>query len=119
MTGQSIDIIALMLGIDADHYKRLEDGEHPSDTLLRRISTVYNWNYQDLLAVLKSSQALSFQPAQVGMPYLGASAQVSRVKKIFREMEEVFPLIPDEDKLFVISQLELVRDSMRRHQKAS
>ena len=119
VTGQSIDIIALMLGIDADHYKRLEEGEHPSDTLLRRISTVYNWNYQDLLAVLKSSQALSFQPAQVGMPYLGASAQVSRVKKIFREMEEVFPLIPDEDKLFVISQLELVRDSMRRHQKAS
>ena len=53
------------------------------------------------------------------MPYLGASGQVSRVKKIFREMEEVFPLIPDEDKQFVISQLELVRDSMRRHQKAS
>ena len=119
VTGQSIDIIALMLGIDADHYKRCEEGEHPSDNLLRRISTVYNWNYQDLLAVLKSSQARSFQPAQVGMPYLGASGQISRVRKIFREMEEVFPLIPDEDKKFVISQLELVRDSMRRHQKAS
>ena len=45
ITGQSTDIIALMLNIDEDGYKQLEDGMQPSDEVLRRISLVYNWNY--------------------------------------------------------------------------
>jgi transcriptional regulator with XRE-family HTH domain len=119
ITGQSTEIIALMLNLDEAQYLRIEEGEQPPDEVLRRISLIYNWNYQDLISVLRSEHAKNFQPHRVGMPFLGATAHTARFRQISREMEELFGRLSDVDQQIAIAQLELVRDTMRRHQKAS
>ena len=117
ITGQSTEIIALMLNIEEEEYKRLEEGAPPSDEVLRRISMVYNWNYQDLISVLRSEHAKSFQPSRVGMPFLGATAQTSRLRQIGRELEGMFIRLSDSEQQMVLAQMELIRDTMRRQQK--
>ncbi|MEE8395793.1 MAG: hypothetical protein V3S29_07035 [bacterium] len=119
VTGQSIDIIALLLNIDSEAYTRLEGGEPPTNEVLRRISVTYNWNYQDLVSILRSQHAKSFQPARVGMPFLGATAETGRLRRIVHELEALFGQVPQADRKMVLAQLELVRDSMRRHSKHS
>jgi len=119
VTGQSIDIISLLLGIDSEHYKRLEEGEPPNDELLRKISVVYNWNYQDLETLLRSQIAKNFQPSRVGMPFMASSASHTRFQQIVREMEKLFLRVQDADQKMALGQLELIRETLRRHQKAS
>ena len=119
ITGQSTEIIALMLNIEEEEYNRLEEGGQPSDEVLRRISMVYNWNYQDLISVLRSEHAKSFQPSRVGMPFLGATAQTARFRQIGQELEGMFMQLSDSEQQMVLAQLELIRDTMRRQQKPS
>lgn len=119
ITGQSMDIISLMLNIDEEEYKRLEEGMQPSDEVLRRISVIYNWNYQDLISVLRSEHAKNFQPARVGMPFLGSTAQTAHLRQVIRELEGLFVKLADADQKMILGQLELIRDSMRRQQKVS
>lgn len=119
ITGQSTDIIALMLNVDEEEYKQLEDGMQPPDEVLRRISLVYNWNYQDLISVLRAEHAKSFQPSRVGMPFLGSNAHTARYRQINQEMEGLFMKLSDTDQRSILAQLELVRETMLRQQKAS
>lgn len=119
ITGQSMDIIALMLNMDEAEYKQLEDGMQPSDEVLRRISLVYNWNYQDLISVLRSEHAKSFQPSRVGMPFLGSNAHTVRFRQISQEMEGLFMRLAEMDQGSVLAQLELIRETMLRQHKAS
>ncbi len=119
VTGQSSDIIALMLNIDEETYLRLEEGEQPPDELLRRISVIYSWNYQDLISVLRSEHARRFQPPRVGMPFLGSTIFTARFRQISTELEGMFMYLSDHDQQMVLAQLELIRDTMRRHRKGA
>ena len=80
---------------------------------------VYNWNYQDLISVLRSEHARNFQPAHVGMPYLGSTAQMARFRQVTQELEALFLKVSDAEQQMGIAQLELIRDTMLRHQRAS
>lgn len=119
VTGQSTEIIALMLNIEEEEYLRIEEGAHPSDEVLRRISMVYTWNYQDLNSVLRTEHARRFQPTHVGMPYLGSTAQLARFRQLTKELEALFLKLSDADQQMGTAQLELIRDTMLRHQRAS
>jgi transcriptional regulator with XRE-family HTH domain len=119
-TGQSVDIIAMLLSIDAETYRRLENGTFPpGDDLLRRISIVYDWNYYDLITLLRAEQAKDLQPRRVGNPFPATSARHTRFKELLAELEGLFTHLPEKDQAFVIAQLELVRDTMQRLQHAS
>jgi transcriptional regulator with XRE-family HTH domain len=118
-TGQQVEIIAMLLGISVDHYRRLEAGEAPADDLLRRISMVYDWNYLDLLSLLRSEQARALQPHRVGSPFPAASAQTTRLKALTHDLEGLFAALPERDQQFVLTQLELVRETMRKLRQAS
>ncbi len=118
-TGQPVDIIAMLLNISPDAYRRMEAGEHPNDELLKKISIIYDWNYYDLISLLRSENARNLQPRQIGNPFPGASAHLPRLKTLFGEMESLFARIPERDQEMIISQLELVRETMRRTQQAS
>ena len=109
----------MLLGITPQEYRRLEGGEHPGDDLLRRISMVYDWNYQDLLSLLRTEQARVLQPHRIGSPYPGASAQGLRLKSLVQELEGLFSTLPEKDQQFVLTQLELVRETMRKLRHAS
>lgn len=118
-TGQAVDIIAMLLNIDPDDYRRMEAGEHPNDELLRRISIIYDWNYYDLLTLLRAEQAKELQPRQMGNPFPGSAPHTPRLKSLLSEMEDLFAGLPAKDQEMILSQLELVRDTMQRMQKAS
>ena len=119
ITGQSTEIIALMLNLEEEEYLRLERGTPPSDEVLRRISVIYNWNYQDLISVLRSEHAKSFQPSRVGMPFLGSTVYKAHFRQISQELEGMFMNLSDTEQQMVLAQLELIRDTMRRQQKAT
>ena len=114
--GQSSEILAMLLKISTEEYEALESGGAPSDDVLRRISMVYNWNYLDLGEMVRAGQASIFQPPVQGRPFAASSAQVGRLKRISDDLQKMFPRLPTDDQLMMLAQLELVRDTMRRHQ---
>ena len=118
-TGQQVDIIAMLLKIKPDHYRRIESGEQPDRELLKQISIVYDWNYYDLISLLRSENAKELQPRQIGNPFPGISPLVPRLKTLLGEMEGLFSRIPEKNQEMILSQLELVRETMRRGQQAS
>ncbi|MDH5752759.1 MAG: helix-turn-helix domain-containing protein [Deltaproteobacteria bacterium] len=118
-TSQSPEIIAMLLGLDAPGYMRLEEGEIPPDDLLRRISMVYNWNYLDLQSMLRSQQAHALQPRRHGHAYAGSSPHAQRLKPIISEMEGLFSRLEDKEQQIALAQLELVLETMRRQQKTA
>jgi len=116
-TGQSADIIAALLHLTTDQYIRLEEGEMPGDDLLRRISMVYNWNYQELMILLRAGQALNLQPRLLGNPFPGAGQRLGRLKGVCRELEGLFAGLPEAEQDFVLAQLDLIRGTMARHRR--
>lgn len=118
-TGQEVEIIAMLLNIQADHYRRLESGEQPDGQLLKQISIVYDWNYYDLISLLRSEKAKELQPRKIGSPFPGGSPLVPRLKSLLGDMEGLFSRISEKEQEMILSQLELVRETMRRGQQAS
>ena len=118
-TGQDVEIIAMLLNIEPAAYRKLESGEHPTGDLLQRISIIYDWNYYDLISLLRSEKAKDLQPRQMGNPFPGTSPHLPRLKTILNEMEGLFSRIPDKEQQMILSQLELVRETMNRAQPVS
>jgi transcriptional regulator with XRE-family HTH domain len=114
-TGQSADIIAALLHLSPEQYARLEAGEMPGDDLLRRISMVYNWNYQELATSLRAEQARNLQPRLRGNPFPGTSQRGERLRTLCRELEAQFGTLPDAEQEVVLAQLDLIRGTMARH----
>jgi transcriptional regulator with XRE-family HTH domain len=113
---QSREIVALLLNITPEEYARIEQGRSPSDEVLRRISLVFNWNYLELVDLARSQQAHVFQPHMPAPAFRGATAHSGRLNQIHQEMASLFPRLSQSDQQTVLAQLELVRDTMRRHQ---
>jgi transcriptional regulator with XRE-family HTH domain len=117
LTGQSMEIIGALLNIGAPAYQRLEDGESPSDELLRRISMIYNWNYYDLQAILRSEQARQLQPRRVGNPFPNTTVRLNRLRGVCRDIETVFGIAPEAEQDLMLAQLELIRGTLQRHRR--
>lgn len=113
-TGQSPEIIARLLNIDPDHYGRLELGEQPPMGLLRRISLVYDWNFNELVDVLRSDQARSFQPSRSGSPFPVNTAHLYKLQAVWDDLRERFQQAPEAQQQLVLGQLELIRDTLGR-----
>ena len=114
--GQSKEIVAMLLKCSLADYERFEAGEAPPDEVLRRISLVFNWNYLDLLDTVRSAQAFVFQPRLPSPPFPGSTVLLARLNQIAGEIASLFPRLSSADQQTVLAQLELVRDTMRRHQ---
>jgi transcriptional regulator with XRE-family HTH domain len=114
--GQSKDILALLLNCTTEDFDRYENGESPPDEVLRRMSLVFNWNYLDLTDAVRSQQAYAFQPRMPAPAFAGATALLGRLNQVVGEIGTLFTRLPQPDQHATLAQLELVRDTMRRHQ---
>jgi len=114
-TGQSADIIAALLHITPDQYGRLENGETPSDDLLRRVSMVYGWNFNELVSLMRAEQAHNLQPRLQGNPFPGTGQRFERLKNICRQIEAQFGALPDGEQDVVLAQLDLIGATLARH----
>jgi len=118
-TGQSIDIIAMLLNVLPELYLRVEGGEAPGDDMLRRISMVYGWNYHDLQTLLRTEHARALQPHRIGSPFPSTSAHSGQLRPLMHEIEGLFTGLHERDQHLVISQLELIRETLRKLRHAS
>ena len=53
--GQSVEGIALLLGISPEEYQRLEEDWIPPDNFLRKLCSLFHWNYQETLQKIRIS----------------------------------------------------------------
>ena len=44
---QTVDAMAILLNITAEHYEQLESGRYPDDETLRRLCKMMGWNYYE------------------------------------------------------------------------
>ncbi len=118
-TGQAADIIAALLNVPVEIYLGLEEDDSPSDDLLRRISMVYNWNYNELRNLLRSGQARELQPHLAGNPFPAGGQHQERLRTLCRELEAGFAALPEPEQELLLAQLELVHSTaLRRRHKA-
>ena len=113
-TEQQEEIIAMLLRIDVDTYRGLENGDSPTNTVLRQISIVYDWNYQDLIALLRSEQVHRLYPQLKAKPVGAGSAEQTKVHTLLQELERMFPSLPAPDQQNMLAQLELISETARR-----
>lgn len=115
--GQSAEIVAMLLKVTPEEYEQIENGKAPNDEVLRRISLVFNWNYLDLVEMVRAEQASVFQPSLPGRPFATSTAQLERLRRLTQDLLALFARLPRDDQQMMLAQLELVRDTMRRHQR--
>ena len=108
-TGQTLEVLAMLLNISIEQYLELENSGMPPDELLRRISILYNWNYQDLISLMRTEHARTLSPRRVGTPFPGATANVGRLRMLTQELERSFGAAPPALQQTVLAQLELVK----------
>ena len=60
--------------------------------------------------------AKMMHPVTKKSPFAGSTAHLNRFNKISNDMTTLFPKLSPPDQQSVLAQLELVRDTMRRHQ---
>jgi transcriptional regulator with XRE-family HTH domain len=65
---QTQEGIATLLSIPVDYYQALEEGVAPNDELLRKICSLFNWNYLQMRQRLISDTSPSLGPYQPPLP---------------------------------------------------
>jgi len=116
---QPVEIIAMLLNTSVDNYLGIEQGtQAPSAEVLRRISLAYGWNHNEMLDLLRGEQAQRLQSRLTLAPLIGQSAHLPKMRGLLDEIATLFARLNDKDQQHALAQMELVRDTMRRMQKA-
>ncbi|MDH4120682.1 MAG: helix-turn-helix domain-containing protein [Deltaproteobacteria bacterium] len=109
------EVVALLLATDIDTYLAVERGEKmPSMEMLRRISLAFEWNFNDLLDMLRTDQALRMPHRMAGPLPSGGGLHQQKFKQLLTDLERQFFTLRPEDQEHTLVQMELVRDTMRR-----
>ena len=115
---QNVDGISLLLQINPELYEQIESGDvNPDPDLLKRISSLFGWNYHELLNREKSSQFSKLQPAVTSLKSSGSSISKTKLKKVQQEISENWQQISREQQETLLTQLELVSEMMKRWEK--
>ena len=112
---QSVEGISLLLQINPEYYQQLESGEVlPNPELLKKISTLYGWNYHEILNREKSSQLSQLQPTVTVLESSDASVNELKLRETQAEIAENWKNIPKDNQQTLLTQLEFIRDSMKK-----
>ena len=82
--GQDIKGISTLLGVSAEYYKKIEAGLVPPDNLLRKLCSLYGWNYKQIQQKINTQSTHILGTRQ---PPLPASELQERLPKV--EMPEI------------------------------
>ena len=89
--------IATLLGISSDSYQEFEDGVIPPDHLLRKLCSLFGWNYKQVLQKINSQATVLLGNRQ---PLLHAREIQARLPKMeLPEFPEVAPPVPLHEKI--------------------
>lgn len=110
---QNVEGISLLLQINPELYEQIESGVvNPDPDLLKRISSLFGWNYHDLLIREKSSHYSQLLPAITKLESKESSLSEIKLRKIQQGIEENWSKIPNEHQKILLTQLEFLLGSM-------
>ena len=111
---QNVEGISLLLQINPEYYKQIESGDVvPEPELLKRISTLYGWNYHEILNREKNAQLSEFQPTVTILESSDSSVNELKLRETQAEIAENWKNIPKDNQQTLLTQLEFIRDSMK------
>ncbi len=111
---QNVEGISLLLQINSEYYQQIESGDAvPEPELLKKISTLYGWNYHEILNREKSIQLNQLQPTVTFLESSKSSVNEVRLSETQAEISENWKNISREDQQTLLTQLEFIRDSMK------
>ncbi|MDG1488231.1 MAG: hypothetical protein P8R40_08585, partial [SAR324 cluster bacterium] len=84
----------------------------PDPDLLKRISSLFGWNYNELLNREKSSHFSQLLPAITSLDSPDSSITEIKLRKILEEIVENWQKISKEQQQTLLTQLEFLRGSM-------
>lgn len=112
--GQSVDGVALLLRVNPEFYQQVEDGQlAPDAELLKRISSVFQWNYNEVLLLVYNENIRQFQPAIPNKQVHGGK-NMEKLRTLQKEISDGWLQLSEKQQESLLTQLELVRDTMKR-----
>lgn len=109
--GQSPEAIALLLNVPVEFYEQLESGKIPDSTLLKKIASLFHWNYNELQMLVNNENIKHFQPAVTKLVSPSDDSQY-QLTEIFASIQGAWNQLPSEKQQALLSQLELLRDAV-------
>ena len=110
---QNVEGISLLLQIGTEYYEQIEAGEvFPEQELLKRICSLFGWNYHELLQREKSSQLSKLQPAVTSLDSSDSSITETKLREIQEEIAANWQQISREQQETILTHLELVSKMM-------
>lgn len=110
---QSVEGISLLLQINQELYEQIESGiVKPDHGLLKRMSSLFGWNYHEMLIREKSSNYGQLLPAITKLDSKDSSISEMKLRKIQQEIEEKWINISPENQETLLTQLEFLLGSM-------
>tara|TARA_B100000945_G_C20364786_1_gene589002 strand:- start:3 stop:989 length:987 start_codon:yes stop_codon:yes gene_type:complete len=110
---QNVEGISLLLQINPEYYKQIETGEAvPEPALLKKISTLYGWNYHEVLNREKSKQLSQLQPTVTSIKSFDSSINELKLREIQDDIAKNWKNVSSENQETLLTQLEFIRDSM-------
>ena len=110
---QNVDGISLLLQINPELYEQIESGTvNPDPDLLKRISSLFGWNYHELLQREKRSQLSKLQPAVTSLDSSDSSITEAKLREIQGEIAANWQQISREKQETILTHLELVSKMM-------
>ena len=112
---QNVEGISLLLQISTEYYEQIEAGEvFPEQELLKRICSLFGWNYHELLNREKNSQFSQLLPAIIVRDSPDNSLTEIKLRKVQQEISENWQKISKEQQKTLLTQLEFIRGSMEK-----
>jgi len=111
---QNVEGMSLLLQINPEYYQQIESGDAvPDPELLKKISTLYGWNYHEILNREKNEQLSQLQPTVTNLKFPNSSINEVKLRETQAEIAENWKNIPREDQQTLLTQLKFIRDSMK------
>lgn len=110
---QNVAGISLLLQISPELYEEIESGTvNPDPDLLKRISSLFGWNYHELLTREKSSHFSQLLPAITSLDSADSSITEIKLRKVLQEISINWQKITKEQQQTLLAQLEFLSGSM-------
>jgi len=110
---QTVEGISLLLQINPELYEQIESGVvNPDPDLLKRISSLFGWNYHDMLNREKNSNFVQLLPAITKLDSKEKSMTEEKLRKIQDEIENKWKQISSEHQETLLTQLDFLLGSM-------
>tara|TARA_Y100001970_G_C14249173_1_gene870503 strand:- start:77 stop:1066 length:990 start_codon:yes stop_codon:yes gene_type:complete len=115
---QSIEGVSLLLQINTELYEQIESGDvNPDPDLLKRISSLFGWNYNEMIKREKTSNFGKLLPVITKLDLKETSFNLNRLRKTQQEIEEKWDKISKDQQETLLTQLEFLLGSMENLKK--